>query len=143
LEAGIHPSDRANSPKSERGKRFTCVKTVLIAEDNAVNRELMTEMLEAAGYRVVQAADGSAALATLATFQPDLVLLDLQMPVMDGRDTIRRIREHSEWSSLPVVACTAFAMQGDQEEFMRSGFNGYLAKPISMADLVRAIERLI
>lgn len=119
------------------------MKTVLIAEDNAVNRELMTEMLEAADYRVVQATDGIAALAMLAICQPDVVLLDLQMPVMDGRDTIRRIREDPEWRGVPVIACTAFAMQGDQEEILRCGFNGYLAKPVSMADLVRAIEGLI
>jgi CheY-like chemotaxis protein len=118
------------------------MRTVLIGEDNAVNRELMTEMLEAANYRVLQAVDGKSVLAALAKYQPDVILLDLQMPIMDGRETIRRIREHSEWCRLPVIACTAFAMRGDQEQILELGFNAYLAKPVFREELLRTIERL-
>lgn len=118
------------------------MKTVLVAEDNAVNRELITEMLEMSGHKVMQADDGAQALVLLETCRPDVVLLDLQMPVMDGRETIRRIRENPDWSDLPVIACTAYAMQGNREDILQSGFDGYLAKPITRADLLHAIDSL-
>lgn len=115
------------------------MKTILVAEDNAVNRELITEMLEAADYRVIQANDGLDALTLLGINNPDIVLLDLQMPRLDGRETLQRIRENPAWSDLTVIACTAFAMQGDREEIMRCGFNGYVSKPVSMPDLLKAL----
>ena len=118
------------------------MKTALVVEDNVVNLELITEMLESASYEVFQAVDGRQALELLGASHPDVVLLDLQMPVMDGRETIRRIRENPNWRFLPVIACTAFAMQGNREEILAAGFDGYLAKPISRADLLHAIESL-
>jgi two-component system, cell cycle response regulator DivK len=114
-------------------------KTILVAEDNVVNRELMTEMLEAADYRVVQAVDGLDALALLGIHRPDIVLLDLQMPRLDGRETVLRIRENQDWSGLTVIACTAYAMQGDREEILNCGFNGYISKPVSMPELLRVL----
>lgn len=117
------------------------MKTILVAEDNAVNRELMKEILEAANYNVLEAVDGADALAMLTKCQPNVILLDIQMPVMDGRETIRRIRDNPDWRHLPVIACTAFAMRGEREEIMRLGFNGYLAKPISLPDLLFAIRQ--
>lgn len=116
------------------------MKTVLVAEDNAVNRELITEMLEAAEFRVLQAIDGQDALMLLNFHHPDVVLLDLQMPRLDGRETLRSIRANPDLAGLRVIACTAYAMQGDREEILRSGFDGYISKPISMAELIRAIS---
>jgi two-component system, cell cycle response regulator DivK len=114
-------------------------KTILVAEDNALNRELITEMLEASDYRVIQAVDGLDALTLLGIHRPDIVLLDLQMPRLDGRETVRRIRENPDWSDLTVIACTAYAMHGDREEIMSCGFNGYIAKPVSMPDLLKLL----
>lgn len=116
------------------------MKTVLVAEDEGINRELMKEMLEAANYKVIEAVDGADALSLLGKVQPDVILLDMQMPVMDGRETIRRIRENPDWRHLPVIACTAFAMMGAREDILRLGFSGYLSKPVSMAELLKAIR---
>ena len=115
------------------------MKTVLVAEDNPVNRELIAEMLESAGYRVLQANDGQDALMILNFHHPDVVLLDIQMPRLDGRETVRAIRENPDLAGLRVIACTAYAMQGDREEILRSGFDDYVAKPISRAALLEAV----
>ncbi len=119
------------------------MKTVLVAEDNAVNRELVTEMLEMLGYGVLEARDGQEALEQLAAQLPDVVLLDLQMPRIDGRETIRRIRDNPAWRHLPVIACTAFAMQGDREEILNLSFDGYISKPVSFAELMAVLQHVI
>lgn len=117
------------------------MKTVLVAEDNSANRELITEMLQLMGWRVIQAKDGVEVLHILADGLPDVVLLDLQMPRMDGRETIRHLRNNPEWASLRVIACTAFAMEGDREEILKEGFDGYLSKPVSLSELKRTLSR--
>ena len=116
---------------------------VLIAEDNAVNRELLRELLEARGYTVVEACDGQAALHMIEQTQPDLLLLDIGMPVMDGFGVMRKIRENPRLATLPVLAVTAYAMQGDQEKILNSGFNGYLSKPVNARSLAQELDRLL
>ena len=116
---------------------------ILIAEDNAVNRELFRELLEARGYIVVEACDGPEALQMIEQTQPDMLLLDIGMPVLDGFGVIRKIRENPRLATLPVLAVTAYAMQGDQEKIMKSGFNGYLSKPVNAGSLAQEVERLL
>jgi CheY-like chemotaxis protein len=116
---------------------------VLIAEDNPVNRELLRELLETHGYSVSEACNGQEALNLLEEFQPDILLLDLDMPVLDGFATVRRIRENSSLASLPVLAVTAYAMQGDRERVLTSGFDGYLSKPIQSRLLFEEMDRLL
>ena len=116
---------------------------VLIAEDNAVNRELLRELLEARGYTVVEACDGQAALHMIEQTQPDLLLLDIGMPVMDGFGVMRKIRENPRLATLPVLAVTAYAMQGDREKILNSGFNGYLSKPVNARSLAQELDRLM
>ncbi|PYX05957.1 MAG: response regulator [Acidobacteria bacterium] len=116
---------------------------VLIAEDNAVNRELLRELLEARGYTVVEACDGQAALHMIEQTQPDLLLLDIGMPVMDGFGVMRKIRENPRLATLPVLAVTAYAMQGDREKILNSGFNGYLSKPVNARSLAQELDRLL
>jgi two-component system, cell cycle response regulator DivK len=116
---------------------------VLIAEDNPVNRELLRELLETRGYSVTEACDGQEALQRIAESEPDILLLDLDMPVLDGFATIRRIRENPVHASLPVLAVTAYAMQGDREKVLSSGFNGYLSKPIQSRLLFEELDRLL
>jgi CheY-like chemotaxis protein len=118
------------------------MKKVLIAEDNAVNRELLRELLELRGYAVTEACDGQQALQQIADEQPDILLLDLGMPVLDGFETLQRIRENPRFRSLPVLAVTAYAMRGDRNKVMNSGFDGYLSKPITTAALYQELERL-
>lgn len=116
---------------------------VLIAEDNPVNRELLRELLEARGYVVVEACDGEEALRAIEETQPDILLLDLGMPVLDGFATVRRIRENPALAPLPVLAVTAYAMQGDRERIVAAGFDGYLSKPINASKLFQEMERLL
>jgi two-component system cell cycle response regulator DivK len=118
------------------------MKTILIAEDNAVNRELLRELLEGRGYSVDEACNGKEALEKLAQSLPDLLLLDLGMPVLDGFATLAKIREDPRMASLPVLAVTAYAMRGDQEKAIDAGFDGYLSKPINPAALDAELDRV-
>src|SRR5579863_3902289 len=119
------------------------MSTILIAEDNPVNRELLRELLETRGYSVSEACNGQEALCEIEKVRPDILLLDLDMPVLDGFATVRRIRENPAWASLPVLAVTAYAMQGDREKVLASGFDGYQSKPIKASTLVEEMERLL
>jgi len=119
------------------------MKKVLIAEDNPVNRELLRELLELRGHSVIEACDGEEALRKIIEVSPDILLLDLNMPVLDGYATVQRIREDPSMQSLPILAVTAYAMRGDREKILNSGFNGYLSKPISSAELDGELERLL
>lgn len=116
---------------------------ILIAEDNAVNRELLRELLEAREYTVFEACDGQEALRMIEHTQPDILLLDIGMPVLDGFGVMLKIRENPRLATLPVLAVTAYAMQGDQEKIMKSGFNGYLSKPVNARSLFQELERLL
>jgi CheY-like chemotaxis protein len=116
---------------------------ILVAEDNAVNRELLRELLEARGYSVSEACNGQEALHMIEQLQPELLLLDIGMPVMDGFAVIRRIRENPRLAALPVVAVTAYAMQGDREKILDSGFDGYLSKPLNPSSLTKELDRLL
>jgi CheY-like chemotaxis protein len=116
---------------------------VLVAEDNAVNRELLRELLEARGYTVTEACDGQEALRMIEQTHPDILLLDIGMPVLDGFAVIRKIRENPSLATLPVLAVTAYAMQGDRENVLKSGFDGYLSKPVNARALAGELERLL
>jgi len=117
--------------------------TVLVAEDNPVNCELLRELLETRGYSVIEAPDGQEALRMIEQSHPDIVLLDIGMPVLDGFAVIRKIRENPSLARLPVLAITAYAMRGDRESVMNAGFDGYLSKPINSSDVSNEIERLL
>jgi two-component system cell cycle response regulator DivK len=119
------------------------MKNILVAEDNAVNRELVREVLEAHGYSVFEACNGQEALQRIAESPPDLLLLDLGMPVLDGFGVITKIRNDPRWSALPVLAVTAYAMNGDRDKILNSGFDGYLSKPINAALLLEELTRLL
>jgi CheY-like chemotaxis protein len=116
---------------------------VLIAEDNAVNRELLRELLETRGYAVVEACDGEEALHAIEQMQPDILLLDIGMPKLDGLAVMRKIRENPRLALLPVLAVTAYAMQGDREKILAAGFDGYLSKPIDPTILQQELQRLL
>ena len=116
---------------------------VLIAGDNAVNRELLRELLEMRGYTVVEACDGGEALRMIEQTQPDLLLLDVGMPVLDGFAVVGKIRENPRLAQLPVVAVTAYAMQGDREKILNAKFDGYLSKPVNSQSLAEELDRLL
>ena len=116
---------------------------ILVAEDNAVNRELLRELLELRGYTVLEACDGQEALETIEQTYPELLLLDIGMPVLDGFAVVRKIRENPRLARLPVVAVTAYAMRGDREKILNSGFDGYLSKPVDPSSLTKELDRLL
>ncbi len=116
---------------------------ILIAEDNAANRELFRELLEARGYSVIEACDGQEALQLLKQTQPDILLLDIGMPVLDGFAVAKEVRKDLTLARLPILGVTAYAMQGDRERILNSGFDGYLSKPIDAKLLAAELERLL
>ena len=118
-------------------------KTVLVADDNPVSRELIREILEYDQYEVIEAGDGGEALEKVRRHHPDLALLDIQMPVMDGNAVIREIRADPMLADLAVAALTAYAMQGDRERALAAGFNSYITKPIEISEFRAHVARLL
>ena len=117
------------------------MKRVAIIEDNPDNRLLLRVLLEER-YVVDEFADGGTALTAFAAQRPDLVLLDISLPVKDGIEVLRELRTTPALAAVPVIALTAYAMAGDRERFLAAGFNDYLAKPIlDEQDLYNLIER--
>jgi CheY-like chemotaxis protein len=119
------------------------MKKIVIAEDNLASRELLCEFLGSWGFQVTTAADGREALQRIRETLPDLVLCDIQMPVLDGYAVVRALREDTRFATLPVIALTAFAMLGDKEKTLASGFDGYQSKPINSEALRAEINRLL
>jgi len=113
---------------------------VLLAEDNLVNQKVVTAVLRKRGYVVDVASNGKEALANLETSSYDLVLMDVQMPELDGIEAARAIRQNDRWSKLPIVAMTAHAMNGDRERCLEAGMNDYLSKPVSPSHLIETVE---
>jgi two-component system sensor histidine kinase/response regulator len=123
--------------------RFAPGQEVLLVEDNAVNREVARELLGQAGLQVSEAHNGAEALEMLQVRRYDLVLMDVQMPVMDGLEAVRVLRAVPEMRDLPVVALTAHAMLGDRERFLAAGMNGYVSKPIDETALFETLGRFL
>jgi two-component system sensor histidine kinase/response regulator len=119
------------------------MKRVLVADDNPVSRELIREILETDDCEVIEAGNGQEALENIREHQPDLVLLDIQMPVVDGNAVIRQLRADPRFSRLPVVALTAYAMQGDREKALALGFNSYITKPIDVPAFRAEVAELL
>jgi CheY-like chemotaxis protein len=116
---------------------------VLVAEDNPVNRELLRELLENRGYEVLEAPNGQEALVMVDEAQPDILLLDIGMPILDGYAVARRIRDNPALARLPLLAITAYAMRGDREKILNAGFDGYLSKPVNARALADELDRLL
>lgn len=116
---------------------------ILVIEDNEANRILMRQILKYHGYEVLEAADGAAGLAMAGEHMPDLILLDLQMPVMGGFAVIRELRKTPELSTMKVIAVTSFAMKGDREKALEAGFDEYVTKPIDTRKFVELVKKIM
>ncbi|WP_051978934.1 response regulator [Edaphobacter aggregans] len=116
--------------------------TILVADDNAFSRELMREVLEQSGHVILEAVNGRDALDLIHGGLPELVFLDLQMPLQDGFGVIRELRNDSRFRNLPVVAVTASAMIGDRERAIAAGFDSYIAKPIDLTEVEAHVAAL-
>jgi two-component system cell cycle response regulator DivK len=117
--------------------------TVLVVEDNPLNLKLVRDVLGHAGYRVLAAGDAERGIAMARAERPDLVLMDVQLPGIDGVEALARLRADGATARIPVVAITALAMKDDRERFLAAGFDGYLEKPVSVPALPGQVEALI
>ncbi len=116
---------------------------ILIVDDVPSNRDLAAELLELEEYEVAQAADGQEALEKVAQQRPDLILMDLRMPVLDGVEATRQLKSDAATRDIPVLALTASVMVGERERIMREGFDGFITKPINFDELLNAVEEAL
>jgi CheY-like chemotaxis protein len=130
--------------------RHTLKKTkktarILLAEDNVINQKLVVKILEKTGYDISVASNGEQAVSLLEKEKLDLVLMDIQMPKMDGFDATIHIREKEKKTGghIPIIALTAHAMKGDRERCMEAGMDGYVSKPIKSEELLNTIHRVL
>lgn len=119
------------------------MKRILVADDKDSSRELIRVLLERSGYVVDEAANGAQALASVHEKEPDLILLDLQMPLVDGFGVIRELRRQERYRDKPIVALTAYAMAGDREKAIAAGFTSYVTKPVNLIELRRHVAELL
>ncbi|MEE9584270.1 MAG: response regulator [Candidatus Brocadiales bacterium] len=119
------------------------MKTALVIEDNADNMELITLILEQNGYKVLKAETGQQGFDVALEARPDFILLDIQLPDMDGLEVLRKIRSSEIDGDIPVIAVTSYAMVGDREKMMAAGCNGYIEKPIDPEKIIGQIREII
>jgi two-component system cell cycle response regulator DivK len=113
---------------------------ILVVEDNELNMKLFRDVLVATGYRTLEATSGGEAVDLATEHAPDLVLMDIQLPDVDGVQALRRLRANERTAAIPVLALTAQAMDGDRERFLVAGFNGYLSKPVNVRELIDTVR---
>ncbi len=114
---------------------------ILIIEDNEKNLKLVRDILQFKGYRTIEARNAAEGIALAATHVPDLILLDIQLPDLDGLTLLKHLREKPATATVPVVALTAFAMKDDRQRFLNAGFDGYIEKPINVRAFPDQIQR--
>jgi two-component system cell cycle response regulator DivK len=117
--------------------------TVLVIEDNATNMTLATFLLESAGYVALAARDAELGVALARSQHPDLILMDIQLPVMDGYEATRRIRAVPDLAGVPIIAVTSYALSGDEAKTREAGCDGYIAKPFSPRQLLAKIREFL
>ena len=118
-------------------------KKILVIEDNEQNLYLTTFLLEKHDFEVIQARDGQQGLELAATENPDLILLDIQLPVMDGYEVARRLKQGGETAGIPIIAVTSYAMSGDRETILATGCEGYIEKPIDPDSFVDQVKEFL
>ena len=118
-------------------------RTILMIEDNEQNRYLATFLLERQGHRVVSACDGPEGIERAKTLLPDIILLDIQLPEMDGYAVAQALRRNPALQHVPIIAVTSYAMPGDREKALASGCTGYIEKPIDPDTFAEQVERLM
>jgi CheY-like chemotaxis protein len=134
---------RSETDDHEGGGHDRQMSRVLVVEDDEKSARLMCELFSIKGYEPTTAATGAEAVALAASLRPRLILMDIQLPDMDGSAVLRSLRDNPDTREIPVVAVTAFAMSGDRERLLADGFDGYLSKPIDVATLVDEMAALM
>ncbi|WP_135079098.1 response regulator [Terasakiella sp. SH-1] len=118
-------------------------KTVLIVEDNEMNMKLFNDLLQAHSYNTVQTNSGHNVKELIAKHQPDLIILDIQLPEISGFDIAAMLKNDVASKQIPLIAVTAFAMKGDQEKILQAGCDGYLSKPISVPLFLETVSKFL
>ena len=118
-------------------------KRILLIEDNPLNMKLAADLLEAEGYEVIKAEDGEKALSIIVNDIPHLILLDLQLPGIDGYEVLKKMRKNTNLADVKIIAVTASVMQSDQEKIRSAGFDEYISKPIDIDNFTQTIEALL
>lgn len=116
---------------------------ILYVEDNPQNMRLVRKILKHAGYEVLEAEDGQTGLNTVTSEHPDLILLDINLPDIDGMEVAARLKANDNTNKIPIIALTANAMVGDRERMLEAGCDGYLPKPVSRKDLLQTVEEFL
>lgn len=118
-------------------------KKILVIEDNPMNRQLIADILTYHNFTVITADNGESGIAMTKEQMPDLILLDLQMPGMNGFETLRQIRDDPRIQGMKVVAVTSYAMAGDRKQVLAAGFDGYIAKPLDTKEFPKTVKKMI
>ena len=116
---------------------------ILLVEDNEMNRDMLTRRLEKRGYTVIPAVDGAAGVSLAKTATPDLILMDMSLPVIDGWEASRQIKADPALAGIPIIALTAHAMESDRDKALKAGCNDFDTKPVELARLLSKIEALL
>jgi CheY-like chemotaxis protein len=116
---------------------------ILVVEDNEKNMKLFRDVLQAKGYDPLEATSGEQAVELATEHVPDLILMDVQLPGIDGVEALGQIRADERTAAIPVVALTAQAMAGDRERFLESGFDGYISKPVDVLEFIQTVARYV
>ncbi len=119
------------------------MKRILVVEDNPTNLKLATTILTGAGYKVLQARDATVGITEARHAQPDLILMDVQLPGMNGLTAARALKQDPATRAIPIVALTAFAMRGDEQKMLAAGCDGYIAKPIRYREFLERITAVL
>ncbi|WP_150050748.1 MULTISPECIES: response regulator [Methylomonas] len=119
------------------------MSSIAVIEDHAPSRKLLTDVLETAGYRVLSAENAETGIAMIREAEPDLILMDIQMPGMDGLTAIRLLKADFRTAKIPIIAVSALAMEGDRERILASGCEDYTSKPIRYKELLGQIQRML
>jgi two-component system, cell cycle response regulator DivK len=115
-------------------------KCILVVEDQEDNRQILRDLLGNAGYELTEAENGEEAIAAVAKRRPDLILMDIQLPIMDGYEATRQIRTNPDLKSVPIIAVTSYALAGDEDKALAAGCDGYVTKPYSPRQLLAKVR---
>ena len=118
-------------------------KRILMIEDTEDNRQIVRDLIASAGYELLEAADGAAGISMAIKHKPDLILMDIQLPVVDGYEATRRIKADPALRHIPIIAVTSYALSGDEAKARAAGCEGYVAKPFSPRQLLAKIQELL
>jgi two-component system cell cycle response regulator DivK len=119
------------------------IRTILVVEDQEDNRQILRDLLGSAGFRMIEANDGAQALTAARSHRPDLILMDIQLPLVDGYEATRSIKRDPELKHIPVIAVTSYALSGDEQKAREAGCDAYVAKPYSTRHLLAKIGQFL